>query len=166
MKSGSHKLDLKIKLTTPWLGDKLTRGVKKFNMLHAGGVHYVKVNTAQWRWALREAMDAIGVLAESNVDYIGIPTKLKSPSVQLFTLDSQAQSGKPRKQMHECFSAGTVLTLPMFLHHELNQPGPSILPERPITPDELIQCFDIIGENIGLSPWGSKFGYGRFTVIS
>jgi hypothetical protein len=35
---------------------------------------------------------------------------------------------------------------------------------RPPTKEEVKECFTIIGESIGLSPWGSKFGYGRFIV--
>jgi hypothetical protein len=37
---------------------------------------------------------------------------------------------------------------------------------RSPTNEEIIKMLNFIGDMIGLSPWGSHFGYGKFHVVS
>lgn len=166
MESSAKRIVLRCKLLSPFLGDQRSAGgIRKLDITHQKDADYFLPSNAQWRWALREAMDAIGILAESNVDYIRIPSRILSPKINLYTrvLDRQ----KPDKRdMFECYQAGTVISFPVFILGSLETEGYRLqLPDRPPTEEEVKKCFDIIGESIGLSPWGSKFGYGRFLLL-
>lgn len=167
MKSGSHSLQLRIKLVTPFLGDTLRGGVNKFvtKTIQNGDKQEVffMPQVSLWRWALTEALDAIGILHETNIDYIGLPVMLRCPTIRYYSKSMTLKSGKVVERRFECFNGGAELTIPLMLFNKLD--STSIVPERPMTVEELRKCFDIIGLNIGLSPWGHKHGYGRFVVL-
>lgn len=165
MESQTKRLILRCKLTSPFLGDQRSAsGTRKFDTAIYKDELYFLPNNAQWRWALKEAMDAIGVLAESNIDFVRLPSRILAPKIHLYTriLDRQ---NPDRRDRFDCFQEGTVISFPVMILGSLEQNNPLGLPERPPTQDEIIQCFELIGESIGLSPWGSKFGYGRFMLL-
>ena len=167
MESQTKRITLRCKLISPFLGDQRSAsGVRKLNSTMQNDTTYFLPNNAQWRWALREAMDAIGILDKTNIDYVRLPTRIVAPKMHLYVRLLERQD-PDKRDTFECFQAGTVMSFNVLilgrLEHEVNLPG---LEDRPPTEQELRQCFDIIGENIGLSPWGSKFGYGRFTILN
>lgn len=163
----SRMVTITCRLDTPFLGDIHDRKMLKFDTIKSGDELWLRINTAQWRWALKEAMDSIGILGESSVDFIRLPFKVKAPTVRLYSLRSSGKDNRP-PSTHESFQAGTVLTFNVFLLSELENCSTmqAAFKQRPPTKDEVVECFKIIGECIGLSPWGSKTGYGRFSVES
>lgn len=123
-------------------------------------------NVEQWRWAFREALDSIGLLEKTDVDYLRFPVAIESPAIFQYVRQTYIKHQR-QEQKFECFRTGTVLTVPLFLLGELEDKRPDWPdPEMRLTEDIVRQCFTIIGEDIGLSPWGSKFGYGRFVLES
>lgn len=59
---------------------------------------------------------------------------------------------------------GTVLTFKLLVPGD-PEPGTQSRGRTP-TELELTRIFETIGEMLGISPWGSRFGYGRFKVVS
>ena len=162
MESSSFRLPVRIKLTTPFLGDIRANGVRKFNMKAINGANYWVPKIAQWRWAFREAMDAEGLLPATSVDYIRFPNNILMPKVNLY---SRAQDNN-KMDNYECFSAGAVLSIALFVLGSLETDGsPFATEQRPPTKEEVLKCLAIVGSDIGLSPFGSKFNYGRFDVL-
>lgn len=167
MQSGSHRLSLRCRITRPFLGHRRQQnGTRIFDTYKEGDATYFYPDVPQWRWALKEAMDSLGLLAEVDVDYVRLPTKILAPTIRLYTRvwDSKNQD---KREMFQSFQAGAVLTIPLFILNELEPSGFSNtmpIEQRAPTAEEVTECFRVIGKEVGLSPWGSKFGYGRFTV--
>lgn len=164
--STSKKITLPCRLETPFLGSLHGRDhIMRFDTVKINDDMYIKVNTAQWRWAMKEALDSMGILAETGIDYVRLPIKLKAPSIRYYSLRGSSKEGG-RNTVHECFQAGTVLTIPVFVLSVLEGSDgmAGLFNQRPPTEKEVVECFSIIGECIGLSPWGSKSGFGRFSV--
>lgn len=111
-------------------------------------------------------MDAIGILDKSDVDYVRLPTRIVMPKTHLYVrvLDRQ---NPDKRNTFESIQAGTVVSFPILILGQLeSQNKLDLFKSRPPTVEEVKQCFSIIGEDIGLSPWGSKFGYGRFILLT
>lgn len=164
--SASKKIVLSCRLDTPFLGNLHGRDhIMRFDTVKDGEDTFLKVNMAQWRWAVREALDSMGILADTNVDYIRMPIKLKAPTIRYYSLRGSSKEGG-RNSVHESFQAGTVLTVPLFLLSALEGSDgmAGLFNQRPPTEEEAVECFKTIGECIGLSPWGSKSGFGRFSL--
>lgn len=166
MESQTKRVILRCKLLSPFLGDQRSpSGVKRLNSTSQAGVDYFLPSNAQWRWALKEAMDALGILNETGVDYVRLPSRIPMPKVHLYTRVFDRQN-PDKRNTHECFQAGTVLSFPVLILGSLEQTsGMEVFRDRPPTESEIKDCFSLIGEDIGLSPWGSKFGYGRFVLL-
>lgn len=166
MDSLSKRMEIRIRLTRPFLGDRRYEGgIRRFDTSKGrDGVMLFHPNVEQWRWAFREALDSIGLLDKVDVDYLRFPVSIKSPAIAQYVRRVNIKH-KQEEQKFECFRTGTVLTIPVFLLGELEGEHPDwpVTSERP-TEDLVLKCFAIIGEDIGLSPWGSKFGYGRFDL--
>lgn len=166
----SKKIDIKIKLKKAMLAARHGKGdVRRFD-LNPGSSNKVRweINQVQWRWAMSEALDSMNLLRETSVDYIRIPVDIECPGIGLYTRRWTDKAGS-HKEDFEAFRAGTTITIPVTILSELegksDSPFDNLLSLRPPTEEEVFKCFDIIGAEIGLSPWGSKFGYGRFEVV-
>ena len=139
---------------------------RKLSKKTVGNTVYWLPKVTQWRWALKEAFNSMGLLTQTSVDFVRLPTRIVCPSTYMY---SRAYGGRDvdKKEMFESFRSGTVLTFNVFILSSLEQSNIMInFPQRPPTVEETVKAFSIIGEDIGLSPWGSKFDYGRFTVVS
>lgn len=174
--------DIRIKLTEAMLAAR--RGSNKIRRFDIAPVDKKKFpdkplmwepNLLQWRWALKEALEAKGLSSDSVIDFIRLPNQIKCPSIHLYQRNWK-DSKNPGVQQHELFEAfnvGSEITIPILIVSELEdkdetQPKNAfaeMFKTKPPTKQDVIDCFEIIGANIGLSPWGSKFGYGRFVVI-
>ena len=165
IKQSSKSVQLRLRVTKPWLGARRNKNVRRFDIDKIGGKDHLVLDLVMWRWALREAMDAEGLLAESDVDYVSMPTHVPAPKIRLYqrVWDPKNPSGR---EMFESIQAGTVLTIPIVILSSLPSSGPfeDALNLRPPTEEEVKRCFSVIGTSIGLSPFGSRFGYGRFIV--
>lgn len=147
---------LRIKLTTPFLGSVRTNASqRKFQRTHGGRI---EIPIPQWQWALREAAETL-FPEKLNTDSIRF-RDIEAPTLTLYKR-SWKQKGKNNDDFFECIREGTVLTLDAMLPKTPESSGDGI----PVTFYHYrpIMCF--VGELVGLSPWGSKFGYGRFSVL-
>lgn len=162
----SFNLTLKMKIVTPFLGDIRTgKDSRKLNIKRVIDDDYWLPKIAQWRWAFSAAIESMGLDQAVDVDYVRFPAKIKSPKIRVYSR-AYERNNPDATDMFECFSAGTVITFNVFVLGSLEVESSVESTKRPPTKDEIIQAFKIIGESIGLSPWGSKFDYGRFEILT
>lgn len=142
------------------LGNKQTKeNVRRFERDDAFKPPRLKIDLAQWYWALGQASEAMGY---SNIDQFSVrfEDSMVAPSLELYV---RRWDNRREQEMFESISKGTVLTLhPMLLSSQ--EPSQGVGKRRPPTTDELGRMMQCVGDMLGLSPWGSKFGYGRFRV--
>lgn len=167
MNNSNRRFYLKCKLTRPFLGTRRDKdGYKAFDTeIVNGEVHYVP-DCAQWKWAVRQAFEVMGLIPEVDPDYVKLPVTIKAPTMRLYSRAWNPKNSTQRETFW-CFQQGTVLTFPILILSELETEARNqgfVVSSRPPTKEEVLECFKIVGEDIGLSPWGSKFDYGRFTV--
>jgi hypothetical protein len=139
---------VRIKLTKPWLGDLTPdpSGVRRFRRIGK----LIKIQPALWREQFQKAAHDTHIRA--NLQAIKLPESMIPASIHLYTRRySQVQT-----DIFESFRKGTVLQT--LLHLQCDEP-------RAVTLDQVRVLMACIGEWHGLSPWGSKFGYGRFEVL-
>jgi hypothetical protein len=138
----------RIKLTKAWLGDQQpgNDGVRRFQK--AG--HLMKVNDAMWRAQFKEAVSNLHLRINDNA--IQPPRELLPASIHLYT----RHYSQVKVDYFESFRKGTVLNI-QFLVKESGLPAPSL--------EQFTQILKFVGQWLGLSPWGNKFGYGTFDVL-
>lgn len=165
-KSCSKKVDVRIKFTRPFLGTRPGRdGVRTIDVDRrpAGEEDAMLcLDHAQWRWVMKEALDSLGLSSQTSVDFIRFPAKAKAPKISRYMKVFDSKNPK-KNPVFECFPAGSVLAFSVFLLG--SEEGDATDNKRPMTEDEFKECLKLVGEFIGISPWGSKFGYGRFDVL-
>jgi hypothetical protein len=142
-------LTVKIKLTTPYLGElKPDRGsVRRFKKQG----QMIAVNVAQWQEQFRLAARQIGV--DFDPKTIQPQAHFRPAAIHLFV----RRFNRIQQENFESFRAGTVLTLEFLIREDL--------PKCP-KPSELKTMLMIVGEYFGLSQFGNGFGFGRFKVLS
>lgn len=150
---------LRIKITSPWLGDQKSNDkVKRF--ARNKDRNYLSLNINKWHWACSSAARALNMPAEMNPCDIHFPDKFKSPSLILYRRKWQAgEDERRREELFESINVGNVLYFDFFVPDQSEKDK-----KRAPTLKELQDMLKFIGEYIGLSPWGSRFGYGRFIV--
>lgn len=148
---------LKLQLLNPMLGNIPTQsGVRKFKRLNSGAVAF---DSALWSWACTNAIRQLKL--DISEDAIR-PERgwCRTPRVVLYRRN-WTKDGVPQTDSFESFPEKTEIHVKMFLA----QSGHGTLIRTP-TPAEMVSIAEIVGEYFGLSPWGTKFGYGRFSVLS
>ena len=166
MAGTSYTLQVRIKLLSPFLGDIKTPTGRKLNTKKVGDVVYWKPQISQWRWAMKEALDSFGLQLETSVDFIRFPVNIKAPKISAYQRAFHVQDGR-KNEIFESFAAGAVISFQLFVLSSLEGQNNSMiqLTQRPPTKEEVINCLKLVGANIGLSPWGSKYDYGRFVLL-
>lgn len=155
-----------MKLITPFLGDiRTNKETRKLNIKRVLEEDYWLPKIAQWRWAFSSAIESMGLAQTVNIDFIRFPARIKSPKIRIYSR-AYERNNPDATDMFECFSAGTVITFTIFVLGSLEVEAMVSENKRPPTREEIIQAFEIVGESIGLSPWGSKFDYGRFEILT
>lgn len=163
-KQSTKTIELKLRVSRPWLGDRRGKDIRKFDTEKIGDKTYMILDLVRWRWAIREALDSMGILGQTDIDYIGLPATILAPELRMYKRIWDAKNPDNR-EMFQCIQTGTLITISVTVLSSLpDNPLAESLGLRPPTVDEVRQCFEIIGERIGLSPFGSHFGYGRFIV--
>lgn len=152
----------KLRLTSAMLGDQQTaEGIRRFNR-EAAFAEQLQTNEELWSWALGEAAEALN-LYEVDMDTIRTAPRYKSPKMVLYTRRWK-KNGKSYTEMFEAIKAGTDIYIDFMLLRKA-PPGTKELGRRAPTAEELKGMLSVIGMMLGISPWGSKFGYGRFKVV-
>lgn len=161
-----YKATLKIKLLSPMLGNIRTKDCRKFNIKDVSGHKQWEIKNDQWMWAITEAMDSMGLLKKSSADFIRLPYAIPAPKVNYYVRQWHDKTGKICEEKFECFSAGTVISFDVFVTGTLEEEGELTKHLAPPTRTELRKIFSRVGYHIGLSPWGSKFNFGRFQLLA
>lgn len=143
-------LEVKVRLVAPVLGGLRPDqgGVRRFKRLNG------KLLMSQFR--LEESL----ALASSNLGFASAEAFLRMehsfqpPTIFLYERRFRAQ-GVLQMEQFEAFRKGTVLTFRVMLRDDI--PGCPRL-------EQVHQLFELVGEFAGMSPFGGKFGMGRFGV--
>lgn len=140
-----------VRLTSHFLGELKpdNRGVRRFRM---DGKGRVAVNQNQWLEDLLFATRTIKLDLKIHSTIVP-PEGILPASVHLHR---RTYSGA-HVEFFESFRKGTILTFDMLVHED-----------RPKCPnvEQLRTLLELVGEYRGISQWGNKFGFGRFTVLS
>lgn len=139
---------VKIRLTSPILGEnrKDPRGIRTFKKRSGGDI---AIDRRHWSEQFDIAKGILG-LKVNNGNLI-LPDKYLSPSIHLY----RRRFSGTQTELFESIRTGTVITFEMATRED--QPGcPSL--------DHVEKMLVVIGEHLGLSQWGSKFNFGRFSV--
>jgi hypothetical protein len=161
--------DFKIRLRTVVLGDEHAQssdGRPVFRFVRSSRPGFEScwdISPQAWSFAVREALE-ICKADDMLPDMFGCPLPVKMPSIHLYVRRGKP-SAKPfsqtKEHRHECFNSNTVLTVRASFTR--SRQAPAIPCPSYADAALVLQC---IGENIGISTWGSSFGYGRFDLLS
>lgn len=159
-------LTIKIRLKSPLLGQQATgkspgaKGTSVQVRRFKKEGDQISIDIPQWLWWFREAANALK-MKDVDVSCIRMDSGFRAPALFLHNR-RWTQSSKLQQECFESIREGTVLTLPLFIASTEDPKSPL----RPPTLTEVHQLFAFVGQWLGISPWGGKFGYGRFTVDS
>jgi hypothetical protein len=146
--------NLKIKLTSVWLGNQRTReNVRRFRRDRDGKI---AVDLAQWNWTFQQAADALH-MDDIDTDTIRPQVNIDPPSLVLYRRN-YTHKNKQQCEMFEALRENCVLNIQVLVTTSDKQDK--------FPPDlaRLSNIFRFTGMLLGLSPWGGQYGYGRFDV--
>lgn len=151
---------LRIRLTSQMLGARSSQnGMRTFDRHPSKGSDWMDFSAKLWRWAVQEAVEGLH-LKQVQPDCIQPPQGYLAPHTTPFARQFKRGENKER-DVFEAIRAGTVLTL----RFAVTAPPPGALAHlRKPDAEELEQIFKYIGEFLGISPWGNKFGFGRYVI--
>lgn len=141
-------LNLKLRLVTPMLG---TRKVPKnpARQLERVANNRIAINEALWLDQMRLAAKQLGIPFKD--EFVMLDEGFDTPSTNIY----KRVYKKTNVEYFEAISKNNVLNIDIILRDDL--PGCcSVI--------ELKNILELVGKFFGLSPWGSKFGYGKFKV--
>lgn len=154
-----------IKLTSPFLGSQNTsERIRRFNRSKQRD-QAVPIDRSIWFWALQEASNALNI-QDINVQLLWPSEHYQPSTIVLYKRRWKQQKGNKtvqRSEMFEAIQTGTILRFNVLFLSE-QDPSENYDDGRLPTEDEFIGILNFIGQMIGFSPWGRKFGYGRFEV--
>ena len=149
-------IDVRLKLTSPFLGNKRTPAqVRRF----VRNKDDLALDLVQWNWALKESLMALHI-DSVDLECIRLPTGIRMPAVVAYNRRWD-NKGKEQQEMFEAIREGTVLTVPVLITSTSENSS-----LRPPATEEFKSLINFTGKMLGLSPWGCRFGYGRFYVLS
>lgn len=153
---------LKIRLTSQMLGNVNSHEkVRRFERCRKSSD--LQPDPVLWRWALAQAAQSLHLRVET--DAIAIPPGIRAPTLSLYRRHFYKDGKKGRKERvfedFECINVGAVLTIYLQVASSLPGEPNKKVPSRA----DLENLFVFIGKFVGLSPWGSRFDYGRFDVV-
>lgn len=141
-----------IRLTEHFLGELKPdqEGVRRFRRDREGRV---LLNQSYWLEQLCVASRSLRLPALDIPQTVIPPTAMLPASIHL---KRRVFSGR-YTELFESFRKGTILTFEMQLHTEK---------EHCPTSGQLQILLQYVGSHLGISPFGSKFGLGRFDCLS
>jgi hypothetical protein len=146
--------NLKIKLTSVWLGNQRTReNVRRFRRDRDGKI---AVDLAQWNWTFQQAADALH-MDDIDTDTIRPQVNIDPPALVLYRRN-YTHKNKQQCEMFEALRENCILNIQVLVTATDKQ--------NKFPPDlaRLNGIFRFTGVFLGLSPWGGQYGYGRFDV--
>ena len=159
-------LRVKIKLKSPFLGNcRTTDKIRRFDRSKAFK-HDIQVDMVRWNWAIEEAIEALGMDLDPSA--VRVTPNYKAPKLELYVRRwRDGKTGKQKEEMFESIKSGAVLTIDVLVINNKEPEGSNAddVFKKP-TKEDLKDILSLVGRMLGLSPWGSKFGYGRFEVLA
>jgi hypothetical protein len=151
--------EVKVRVTEkPWLGEQRTKEhVRKFRR---DKKDRIAIDHTQWQWAFTSAAKAL----HYDIDASTIRTEsgFSRPTLSLYNR-KYSYKGAAREEMFESIREGTIVSFNILVM-EAPPEDTEGQQQRPPTEKELRTILDYVGMFIGLSPWGSRWGYGTFEV--
>ena len=170
-----------IKVLSILLGDRNDRGVMRFARSEQDQNQWV-IPVDEWDWLIRNAIQSLRLPPEVTADLVWAPAGITLPSIHLYqraksksTPWKAGDTGTPVK--HEAVYANTELTFEFALVEQMSRPpggaaGDDLGPDhghgvylRPPTLEEMAEILSLVGLQLGISPWGKRFGKGRFRLL-
>lgn len=152
---------LKIKLVSQMLGGTITHEkIRRFDRRRNSTD--LAPDAVQWRWALKQAAETLRL--DVSTDAIAVPPGIQAPTLSLYRRHYYRDKGGKRERVYEDFESintGAVLTIYLQVASSLPGKPHAKVPNKA----DVENLFVFIGQFLGLSPWGSKYDYGRFTVL-
>jgi hypothetical protein len=148
------------------LGDRRVKTRRVFNR-PAALKGSIRLDINYWNWLIDESGKALKV-NHIRSSRVWIDDELKCPSLRLYNrpyVRTNKRTGERIRedQLFEMIDVGTALTFQVMA---VESEGPEEESNQtPIEVEDLKRVFSVIGSNLGISPWGSKFGYGRYKLI-
>ena len=153
--------EAKIRLNKAFLGSQCTRDkIRRFHKTKSGEII---IDTDRWSWALREAAISLRLDKTVDLDCIRFEEGFRSPTLSLY-VRKWHERGKQREEMFESIRENTILTFDILITSVYTEQG--LNAKQPPDAEQFTALMNFVGKMIGLSPWGSKFGFGRFQVES
>jgi hypothetical protein len=148
-------LDCKIIVETPWLGDVLNQE-KQIREFRKESTNAILICTKFWKDVLAkcavdlnyENFDKTKVLLQRQIG-------LQNAKIEIIT----RVYNQVKKERFEALGKGCELNLAFVYDDCIDNVN-----ERAFLKEAIFKMLDHAGQFYGLSPWGSKFGYGRFKI--
>ena len=155
--------EVKLRLTRHMLGQqRTTDGVRRFTRVRSDDTR-ISIDLQHWSWAFREAADALHLPV--NIATLYPAAGIAAPTLVMYTRrwTTRTPEGRERQQseIFEAIQGGTVLTFQL-----MSAPGPEKADGLAASCKDIEALLNFVGEFIGISQWGNKYGYGRFRVES
>lgn len=153
--------ELQIKTTSQWLGDVVTHEkVRRFRRCR--GSSDLQPDPVFWRWVFRQAAESLRL--DVNMEAVYVPSSIRVPRLDLYRRRFRRKGHGQNKEAYddfECIPVGAVLTLYLQTCSSVFGKEKDKVPSA----SDLYMILKFIGLHMGLSPWGSKFDYGRFDIL-
>lgn len=153
--------EARIKVESAFLGNKSLSGTMVFVRDKNGGL---VIPVDQWEWAVAEACASLHLTGVEPKCFLP-PVPIYIPTTALYSRNYTREGMKKESCMHESVRKGAELSIDMVVS---STPTPrSSLDKNLETLDskQIEQILKFIGRFLGLSPFGSEKGYGRFSLL-
>lgn len=118
-----------------------------------------------WKWAVEEAVDGLRLSSVDQECFHSV-LEIEAPTTFLYSRN-YTLNGQKKSSHHEAMRKGAELGFQMLITKKPPVRGDK--PQQgklPPTPAETEQVLKYIGRFLGISPFGSHMGYGRFNLMS
>ena len=115
------------------------------------------------KWAVDQARASYSWAGMYDWDALRFPTEFNPGKVKLFGRVSE-RDGVRRTYWHEAIPSGTRFYLPVLLGQSPETAEYESAGKDAPDDQRILDIFQFVGSHVGLSPWGSRYGYGRFEV--
>jgi hypothetical protein len=140
-------ITLNLRVTTRWLGDKRTnQKIRKFDVTKSGNM---KIDADLWLDTMYKAGRDLGIPV--NRGAIMLPDDIPAPKFHKF----KRVWNKVNAENFESIVPGTIISIPIVIDED---------EDEWMTKEIFLDLMAHVGQFYGLSPWGSKFNLGRFTI--
>lgn len=126
--------------------------------------HKMLIPTDQWEWAVEEATASLRLSHVATRCFLP-PSPIYLPTTVMYNRN-YSRGGNKESCMHEAVKKGAELVLELPISSSVPPRSSASQNLVPPEPCEIEQVLKFIGKFLGLSPFGSEKGYGRFSLLS